>query len=81
VLAVGFAGAARSATNAATRPDREDAAVQHFAGDAHVIVGTALRYPTAETSSDARLFNVAGVALDLTWGQWTGASAIAKAAP
>ena len=77
-LAVGFADTARSATNLATKTDREDA-VQPFARDVYVIVGSSLRNPTTETSPEAQLFNVAGVALDLTWGEWTDASATATA--
>lgn len=74
VLTFGYPDSAQGAM----RPDREDA-VQHFARDVYVVVGTALRNPTDQTSPDAQLFNVAGVGLDLTWGQWQGASATAKA--
>lgn len=73
VLVFGYAGSAQSATSPA-KADREDA-VQHFPRDVYVIVGSSLRNPTDETSPDAPLFNVAGVSLDLTWGQWTSANA------
>lgn len=77
VLVFGYAGSARSATSLASA-DREDL-VQHFPRDVYVIVGSTLRNPTDETSSDAPLFNVAGVSLDLTWGQWTSANATSRA--
>jgi hypothetical protein len=77
VFVVGYAGNVQSATRPA-KADREDA-VQHFPRDVYVIVGSSLRNPTNETSPDEPLFNVAGVSLDLTWGQWTGASATSKA--
>lgn len=74
VLVFSPAGSAQGATP----PDREDA-VEHFARDVYEIVGATLRNPTSDTSPDARLFNVAGVPLDLTWGKWTNASATAQA--
>jgi hypothetical protein len=77
VLVFGYAGSAQSATSPA-KADREDA-VQHFPRDVYVIVGSSLRNPTDETSPDEPLFNVAGVPLDLTWRQWTEASATSKA--
>lgn len=55
-------------------PDQADAVVTHE-GDVFVIVGSTLRHPDATTDPSAPLFNVAGVALDLTWGQWSAASA------
>jgi hypothetical protein len=42
--------------------------------DVYVIVGSTLRHPDATTSPNAPLFNVAGVSLDLTWGQWQRAT-------
>ncbi|MCI0395430.1 MAG: hypothetical protein L0332_05435 [Chloroflexi bacterium] len=68
----------RPAGVSADPPDHEDA-VQAYNRDVYVIVGSTLRNPTAETSPEAPLFNIAGVSLDLTWGQWQTASAAATA--
>jgi hypothetical protein len=62
----------------AAPPDQADA-VQPFADDVYVIVGSSLRHPTDTTASDANLFNVAGVPLNLTWGQFSSATATARA--
>jgi hypothetical protein len=59
-------------------PDQQDS-VEIFERDVYVIVGSTLRNPTSETSADAPLFNVAGVALDLTWGEWQTANATSTA--
>lgn len=58
----------------AAAPDQADA-VEAYERDVYVIVGSTLRNPDATTDPSAPLFNVAGVGLDLTWGQWTAASA------
>jgi len=57
----------------AEQPDRQDA-FEVFVRDVFVIVGSTLRNPDATTADSAPLFNVAGVNLDLTWGQWKRAS-------
>lgn len=62
----------------AAKPDGQDA-VQVFARDVFVIEGASLRNPDDTTADDAPLFNVAGVALNLTWGAWKHASAQATA--
>jgi hypothetical protein len=62
----------------AAPPDRADA-LQVFNRDVYVVVGQSLRNPTADTPADAPLFNVAGVALDLTWGEWSSATATSTA--
>lgn len=62
----------------ASSPDREDLA-EIFERDVYVIVGSTLRNPTAETLPEAPLFNIAGVSLDLTWGEWQTAHATATA--
>lgn len=62
----------------ADSPDHEDF-VAPYDRDVYVIVGSTLRNPTAETAPEEPLFNVAGVALDITWGQWQTASATATA--
>lgn len=58
--------------------DREDD-VQPLAGDVFVLDGAVLRNPTFETPPDEELFNAAGTPLEVTWGEWKGASATAKA--
>lgn len=58
--------------------DEADAVVPH-ARDVFVIVGSALRNPDAETDPSAHLFNVAGVSMDLTWGEWQQAAATSSA--
>ncbi len=49
--------------------------VEVFARDVFWINGLTLRNPTADTPPGAPLFNVAGVNMDVTWGQWSAASA------
>ena len=58
----------------AAPPDQADAVEAHER-DVFVIVGSTLRNPDATTDPSAPLFNNAGVSLDLTWGEWTAASA------
>ncbi|WP_436498794.1 hypothetical protein [Actinokineospora sp. HUAS TT18] len=58
----------------AAGPDTADA-VEPFERDVFEIVGSTLRNPTSATDPSAPLFNVAGVSLDRTWGQWSAASA------
>jgi hypothetical protein len=64
-------GAARDAR---ANKDQADA-VQLYPRDLFVIVGSTLRNPDASTPASAPLFNVAGVGLNVTWGQWGRASA------
>lgn len=59
-------------------PDQADAVVP-YERDVFVIVGSTLRTPDETTDVDAPLFNNAGVGLNLTWGQWTAASALSAA--
>jgi hypothetical protein len=77
VFAVGYADRAEGANNHG-KPDREDA-VEPFARDVFVVVDGRLENPTAGTSPDAQLFNLAGTPLDVTWGRWTSASATSSA--
>jgi hypothetical protein len=58
----------------AAPPDQADT-VQVYERDVFVIVGSTLRNPDATTDPSAPLFNNAGVGLDLTWGEWSAASA------
>lgn len=58
----------------AAPPDQADGVEVHER-DVFVIVGSTLRNPDATTDPSAPLFNNAGVGLDLTWGEWSAASA------
>jgi hypothetical protein len=62
----------------AAQADQQDS-VGTFARDVFVIVGSTLRNPTDTTANDARLFNVAGVSLETTWGAWKSAAATSTA--
>jgi hypothetical protein len=73
-LLVGVPGSA-----AAPATDPADG-VEVFEGDVFVIVGSTLRHPTVDTDPAAPLFNVAGVALERTWGEWSAATAASSAA-
>jgi hypothetical protein len=54
----------------AAAPDEADA-IEVFARDVFVVVGSTLRNPTATTGPGEPLFNVAGINLDVTWGEWS----------
>jgi hypothetical protein len=54
-------------------------AVQVFDRDVFVIVGSTLRVPDAGTDPDAPLFTNTGIGLDVTWGEWSGATASSRA--
>jgi hypothetical protein len=58
--------------------DREDAVVT-IVSDVHVLVDGLLRNPVFETGTDAPLFNVAGIDLGITWGQFRSATATSRA--
>jgi hypothetical protein len=73
-LAVGALFAVPATGAGAAGLDRADA-VEVFERDVFVIVGSTLRNPDATTNPAAPLFNLAGVSLDRTWGQWSSASA------
>ena len=62
----------------AAAPDQADA-IEHFARDVFVVVGATLRNPTETTDPSEPLFNVAGVGLGITWGEWTSADVTATA--
>jgi hypothetical protein len=66
------------AAPAFARSDYQDV-VQPFTRDVFVIVGSTLRNPDETTAADANLFNNAGVSLGLDWGQFSSASATARA--
>src|SRR5207248_1499503 len=61
-----------TAGNAA--PDHADG-LQIYARDVFIIEGSSLRTPDQTTAPGATLFNVDGVNLNLTWGQWNTATA------
>lgn len=63
---------------AAGGPDEQDY-LQIFTRDVYVIVGSTLRNPDNTTADAAPLFNVAGVALGRTWGDWKRAAATSTA--
>jgi hypothetical protein len=63
---------------AAKGPDPQDY-LRTFARDVFVIVGSTLRNPDDATEDSKPLFNNAGVALGLTWGDWKRASATSTA--
>ena len=54
-------------------------AVEVYERDVFVIVGSTLRTPTPDTDPSAPLFTNSGVGLDLTWGQWSAATATSRA--
>jgi hypothetical protein len=62
----------------AGRPDRADAtgAVER---DVFEVIGRSLRNPVATSDPDAFLYNVAGLRLPVTWGEWSAASATSRA--
>ena len=65
-------------TPAQARPDQADA-VQAYHRDVFEVVGSTLRNPDAATDPAKPLFTNAGVALDVTWGAWSAASATSTA--
>ncbi len=72
------AGPLSAAAGAKPAVDREDY-VQAFDRDVYFINYSTLRNPTAATDPGEPLFNDAGVALPVTWGEWSEASATAAA--
>ena len=65
------------ASPAVALPDHADA-IDVYARDVYVVVGSTLRNPTAATDPSAPLFTDAGIALERTWGQWSGAAASSR---
>lgn len=79
LLVVGFLiGPGAAASAAAPHVDHADD-IQVYARDVFFINGSTLRHPDATTGADEPLFNVAGVALDVTWGEWSKATGRSKA--
>ncbi len=64
-------------TVAAARPDQADA-LETVTRDVYESVGPSLRNPTMETESNAALYNVAGLNLGITWGEWQRGSATSR---
>jgi hypothetical protein len=54
-------------------------AVQVHNRDVFVIVGSTLRMPTADTDPSAPLFTNSGVGMEMTWGEWSAATATSRA--
>lgn len=89
--AVALAAAAVLVTGAlgdaalAAPPDQSDF-VEVFGRDLYVLAGASLVNPDAETHPGEQLYNVVGLALstpagdDLTWGDWSTATATSRAA-
>ena len=76
VLLALFGAISTASSASAGGPGDASDAVEAFERDVFEIVGSTLRNPDpATTDADAPLFNVAGVSLGLTWGEWTAASA------
>lgn len=73
-----MAGPLTGGAEAKVTLDREDY-VQAFNRDVYFLDYSTLRNPTADTDPGERLFNDAGVALPVTWGEWSAASATAAA--
>lgn len=75
LLVIVGAAVTTTAAAAAKRGDPADAVVP-YERDVYEIIGSTLRNPDAATTSpDANLFNVAGVSLGLTWGDWIAPTA------
>ena len=70
LLGIGASPASSSAINAPQTDS--DALIQPFERDVFVIDGVTLRNPTADTTDDAPLFNVAGVGLGVGVGLGDG---------
>ena len=64
--------------SAQKKPDRQDY-LETFKRDVYVIVGSTLRNPDDTTDDSRPLFNVAGVSLGVTWGDWKRAAATSTA--
>lgn len=74
VAAVAMSMGMLTGTAGAAAPDQADG-VEPFDRDVYVVVGSTLRNPDETTDPSAPLFNVAGVGLGHTWGQWVAADA------
>jgi hypothetical protein len=80
VAALALAGALLSFGPAAHASPADPAdGVQIYERDVFVIVGSTLRNPTADTDPAAPLFTNSGVAMNLTWGEWSSATATSRA--
>lgn len=78
--AIVLAGAlVAGATSAQAAPADQADAVEAYARDVFVIVGSTLRTPAADTDPSAPLFTNTGVAMDLTWGAWSAATSTSRA--
>jgi hypothetical protein len=66
--------AAAAPPASAGAPDQADG-IEAYERDVFVIVGSTLRNPDATTDPSAPLFSISGVNLNVTWGEWSAASA------
>jgi hypothetical protein len=62
----------------AAAPDQADA-FEVFTRDVFVLAGASLVNPDEETDPSATLYNVAGLDLGITWGEWAGAAVTSTA--
>lgn len=63
----------------AAPPDQADA-IETMTRDVFVVLGASLRNPSATTAPDEPLYNVAGLRLPLTWGEWSEGTATSRVA-
>jgi hypothetical protein len=78
IAAVGLLAAGPLAAPAAAAPPDQADFIEAFERDVFVIVGASLRNPDATTDPSERLYNVAGVGLGVTWGEWQAGSAASR---
>ena len=79
LLVLGLLVAAPGTATALPKVVDQADAVEVYARDVYYIHGNTLRTPDETTDPAAHLFNVAGVALDVTWGEWSRATAQSEA--
>lgn len=79
VLVVALAAALPLAVPAAAA-DQVDVAdgVENQERDVYVLLGASLRNPEASTDPSEQLYNVAGLNLGVTWGEWLAATATSE---
>lgn len=61
----------------AAPPDQADA-IETMTRDVFVVLGASLVNPSATTAPDEPLYNVAGLRLPLTWGEWSAGTATSR---
>jgi hypothetical protein len=63
----------------AAPPDQADA-IEIMTRDVFVVLGASLRNPDTTTAPHEPLYNVAGLRLPLTWGEWSAGTATSRVA-